>query len=207
MIPASPTDFDNWSPLTPQQVAALFQAFSGPWWVAGGWAIDLFIGRQTRPHEDIDIAVLRCDQHVVHDALPGWVLYAVDPPGTLRPWRRTETLPLSVNNIWCRPSPDEPWGLQVLLENADGDRWCYRRDARITRPVASLGEERDGVPAISPEVQLLYKSKGLRPRDEHDFSHALPLLDPRRKEWLAAALSIIQPDHPWLPLLREDRQP
>ncbi|MDP8909269.1 MAG: amino acid transporter [Chloroflexota bacterium] len=207
MIPASPTDFDNWSPLTPQQVGALFQAFSGPWWMAGGWAIDLFIGRQTRPHEDIDIAVLRRDQHAVHDALPGWLLYAVDPPGTLRPWRRTETLPLAVNNIWCRPWPGEPWGLQVLLEDTNGDRWSYRRDARITRPVASLGEERDGIPAISPKVQLLYKSKGLRPRDEHDFAHALPLLDQAQRDWLAGALAITQAGHRWLPLLREDHHP
>ena len=29
------------------------------WWVAGGWALDLFLGRMTRPHHDVDVAILR----------------------------------------------------------------------------------------------------------------------------------------------------
>jgi hypothetical protein len=33
--------------------------FPGPWGVGGGWAIDLFIGRKTRPHANVDIAILR----------------------------------------------------------------------------------------------------------------------------------------------------
>ncbi|MFF1908028.1 nucleotidyltransferase domain-containing protein [Kitasatospora sp. NPDC058218] len=29
----------------------------GPWYVAGGWAVDLFRGEQTRGHGDLEIAV------------------------------------------------------------------------------------------------------------------------------------------------------
>jgi len=35
--------------------------FKGFWCVAGGWAIDMFLGKQTRPHEDMEIVVLRRD--------------------------------------------------------------------------------------------------------------------------------------------------
>ena len=58
-------------------------------------------------------------------------------------------------------------------------------------------------PVLAPEVQLLYKSKSLRPRDEHDFANTLPLLNQERREWLAAALVLTRSDHPWLLLLRE----
>ncbi|MFC4147536.1 nucleotidyltransferase domain-containing protein [Micromonospora mangrovi] len=40
------------------QVTALLAEFDGlPVWVAGGWAVDAIVGRQTRPHGDLDLAV------------------------------------------------------------------------------------------------------------------------------------------------------
>jgi Aminoglycoside-2''-adenylyltransferase len=32
-----------------------------PWCIVGGWAIDLWLEEHTRPHEDIEISVLRED--------------------------------------------------------------------------------------------------------------------------------------------------
>ena len=45
---------------------------AAPWWVAGGWAIDLTLGHQTRKHEDLDVLVLRRDQAWVREELLGW---------------------------------------------------------------------------------------------------------------------------------------
>src|SRR5215204_800707 len=44
-------------------------------WFFGGWAVDLWVGRLTRPHDDIDVLVWRHDETRVHDALrtAGWV--------------------------------------------------------------------------------------------------------------------------------------
>ena len=44
-------------------------------WFFGGWAVDLWVGRLTRPHDDIDVLVWRRDESGVHDALTGagWV--------------------------------------------------------------------------------------------------------------------------------------
>jgi hypothetical protein len=36
--------------------------FGRPWAIAGGWALDLYFGFETRPHADVDIAILRPDQ-------------------------------------------------------------------------------------------------------------------------------------------------
>jgi len=74
-----------------RDLAPLLAGMAFPWWVAGGWAIDLFVGHQTRLHDDLDVLVLRRDQLAVHQALRGWDLHAADPPGTLRPWAPGET--------------------------------------------------------------------------------------------------------------------
>jgi hypothetical protein len=44
-------------------------------WFFGGWAVDLWVGRLTRPHDDIDVLVWRRDEARVHEALQGagWV--------------------------------------------------------------------------------------------------------------------------------------
>lgn len=44
-------------------------------WFFGGWAVDLWVGRPTRPHEDIDAMVWRHDEAKVHQALQGagWI--------------------------------------------------------------------------------------------------------------------------------------
>ncbi|MGN6408289.1 MAG: nucleotidyltransferase domain-containing protein [Curtobacterium sp.] len=40
-------------------VADALDAAEVRWWVAGGWAVDAVVGRQTRPHEDLDLVVDR----------------------------------------------------------------------------------------------------------------------------------------------------
>jgi Aminoglycoside-2''-adenylyltransferase len=51
----------QWQLWNPDKAATCFAALHVPWWIAGGWAIDLFLGRQTREHEDLDVLILRRD--------------------------------------------------------------------------------------------------------------------------------------------------
>ncbi len=187
-----------WAPLLPQQAGTLFAAQRCPWWIAGGWALDLFIGRQTRDHGDLDVEVLRRDQTEVQRFLVGWDLHTA-ASGVLRPWPPGERLGDEIDSIWCRPTPEAPWALQVMFARARGGDWVYRRQMEITRP---LGETRlrtpDGLPFLAPEIQLLYKSKAPRPKDETDFAMIHSLLDTQRKRWLVHALTRTHPDHPWL---------
>nr|WP_202805713.1 amino acid transporter [Actinopolymorpha alba] len=130
--------------------------------------------------------------------LEGWDIQAADPPGTLRPWHAGEWLPESVHDIWCRERPDGPWRLQVMLDKADGDEWISRRDARIHRPISSLGLlTENGTPILAPEVQLFYKAKRALTKDEIDLAAALPSLTPDARRWLDHALAVTAPDHPW----------
>src|SRR4029078_7200191 len=44
------------------------------WWIPGGWALDLWLGRTTRDHADLDIATLRRSQRMFWDRLADWDL-------------------------------------------------------------------------------------------------------------------------------------
>lgn len=191
-------DLGSWEHFPPDRMAELFGRLTTPWWIAGGYAIEFFLGRSIREHGDIDVLLLRRDQHEVHRVLAGWDIHAADPPGGLRPWHAGEQLPAGVHDIWCREHPGGPWRIQVMLDEADGDEWHSRRDARIHRPVSSLGvRTTTGMPILAPEIQLFYKAKDTRPKDEVDFAAALPFLDEDRRRWLDAALSVTRPDHRW----------
>jgi hypothetical protein len=51
-----------WEPLDVEEVSRLLAAAPFPWWISGATAIDLFLGRETRSHADLDVGVLRRDQ-------------------------------------------------------------------------------------------------------------------------------------------------
>jgi hypothetical protein len=59
---------------------------------------------------------------------------------------------------------------------------------RRVRPLAELAVEEGDIRWVVPEVQLLYKSKGTRPRDEADFEAVLPTLSDEQRRWLDQAL-------------------
>ncbi|AKT51650.1 nucleotidyltransferase domain-containing protein [Arsenicicoccus sp. oral taxon 190] len=68
----------RWEPLSPQDAAQWMAPADCFWAIAGGWALDLHLGEQTREHADLDILVLRRDQWVVQVKSAG-VVYEVDP--------------------------------------------------------------------------------------------------------------------------------
>ncbi|WP_055483843.1 nucleotidyltransferase domain-containing protein [Sphaerimonospora mesophila] len=200
-MPRIETLWGPWEPAPLTEVVALFQGLAVPWWVSGGYAIELAVGRSYREHADVDISVLRRDQQAVRALLAGWDVHAADPPG-LRPWPMDEVLPGHVHDIWVREHPGGPWRFQLMLDEADGEMWVYRRDPRIRRPLSTLTIVDNGVARIAPEVQLLFKAKDPRPKDELDFTEVLPVLDRVRRGWLDEALAVAYGDHPWRARLR-----
>jgi hypothetical protein len=190
-----PPALDDWAPLTPAEVATLFVDYHRSWRIAGGWAIDLFAGEPYRSHADIDVEVDRNDLGLLHDALPGWILYAANRVVTL--WSAGEPFPDDTTDIWCR-RPGRPWEMQLMTAYTASDEWAYKRDSRIRGPLAERTLLLDGLPVIAPEIQLLYKSKRPgRPKDEQDFATVLPHLSGSQRAWLDAALAIVDPKHPW----------
>lgn len=197
--PAPAASLGTWEPAPLAEVVRLFSGLRCPWWIAGGHAIELAVGHAFRTHGDIDVLLLRHDQLAAQRVLAGWEWWAADPPGTLRPWAAGELLPVGVHDIWCRPGPGAPWRIQVMLDESHDGEWTSRRDARVHRPVHELGvTSAEGVPYLSPEVQLYYKARAPRPKDEADFTAMLPLLTEERRDWLAEAISLVYGTRPWL---------
>jgi hypothetical protein len=91
-----------------------------------------------------------------------------------------------------------------MLDESSGDDWVSRRDERIRRPITSIGLATDrGIPYLAPEIQLFYKAKNPRPRDEADLAAALPVLTQAQRQWLSDTLSLVYgPAHPWRTCLR-----
>jgi hypothetical protein len=193
-----------------QHAQQLFAAYPKPFWVAGGWAIDLFTGTTHRAHSDLDILVLARDlpdlaatfthhQLIVEDAATGqhhdW-----DPDQPLQPGPHTLIFPDSTG-AGCP--------VQILLAATDGDHWVYHRGSgRIRRPLTDIIlTTTDGLRVLAPEIVLLFKSRSLRDKDHHDFNAAVDHLGPHRARWLHDHIKPWRPDHPWLPALQQATHP
>jgi hypothetical protein len=198
-----PAETGKWQIVKPEEAVAWLSSVTVPWWVAGGWALDLFVGKQTRDHGDLDIGVLRRDSMHLLDALSSWeVCEAKD--GTLT---RLGAAPRAdVNSLWCRPLGTTSWTIEVLLDASDDDFWVFRRQTHIRRRLSEvIRRNPHGIPYLAPEVQLLYKARSMRPRDEADFDHIAPQLDFAARRWLRDSLLGTDPTHAWISAL-DDRE-
>jgi hypothetical protein len=185
----------------PAKVQSLMQTFERDWCIAGGWAIDLFLGQQTRVHDDIEIAIFREDQFALQNYLSDWNLQKADH-GQLLEWKSGEYLELPVHGIHCFNQTAEISFLEVLLNERRDEVWQFRRNRNITKPLSDLYlTDHQGIKFLRPEVVLLYKSKNPRQKDEQDFEKTLNHLSPESKEWLKNALSLCDTENHWLPSL------
>ncbi len=201
-----PDQSTAWERLSPHALATLLRNLDVPWWVAGGWAIDLFLGRQTRDHRDIDVALLRRDQAGLVSRLPGWQFAYATARQTLVPWHGEQLAP-PIHGIWARRSGASvgPWTCEFLLNETTRWEWVYRRHEAVRLPIDEIGGNRDGVPYLRPEIVLLFKSTDLSATNEADFAAALPALDVAARRWLARSLDACRPGHPWRPELGATR--
>jgi hypothetical protein len=192
----------KWLPLEPREAAKLLEGLSVPWWIAGGWAIDLFLGRRTRTHADTDIALLRGTEPALAGCLPSWDIQIAHEGGFI-PWDGGP-MERPYHQFLARPGAESPWATEFMLEEHADDVWVYRRDARVTLSIAALGRKTvDGVPYICPEVALLYKARGKGiERNAADFESAVAALSPKARGWLLDALLIAHPGHAWIERLR-----
>jgi Aminoglycoside-2''-adenylyltransferase len=190
----------KWNSISPHEAADLFRHSGKPFWIAGGWAIDLFVGRTTRAHADLDIAIRRGDQLATRKSLSDFGFAAADPPGAgvLREVSQDEYLQKPIHNLWVNNKTD--WVFEILLNDFKNGMWIYRRNAEITGPAEDFGwKHHDGFLVIAPEIQLLYKAATPRAKDTLDFETALPYLSVLAKDRLRKWIQLSSgPNHPWL---------
>lgn len=182
---------------TPSEVVQRLAGIDTPWYVAAGWALDLFRGRQTRVHGDIEIAIPAASFPEVRNRFPGYVFDAVDSG---RIWAdATPDVLAAVHQTWLRDPATGSYLLDVFREPHDGDTWICRRDVRIRFPYRDIiRHTEDGIPYLAPELVLLFKAKHARPKDQADFDGTVPHLTSTQRETLAELLARAYPGHPWL---------
>lgn len=200
------TPWGVWDHLPLDEVVSLFRGLNVPWWVAGGYAIDAVAGEGRRDHDDVDIGVFEADQLAVRQHLAEWELHFADPPGKLQPWTRHEWLAPHVHDIWVRRDAHDAWRFQLMLNPGGADEFVYRRDERIRLRLQDATHIVGGVRYLAPEVQLLFKSRLPREKDQQDFRDCLSVLNAARSQWLADALTLVDPANPWLGELPRARE-
>ncbi|MFD0407907.1 nucleotidyltransferase domain-containing protein [Kitasatospora sp. NPDC127116] len=185
---------------TPSEVAHRLAGIGTPWYVAAGWALDLFRGRRTRAHGDIEIAIPAAGFPEIRSRFPRCVF---DAAGSGRIWEDAAPEVLAaVHQTWLRDPVTGNYLLDVFREPHDGDTWICRRDETIRLPYRDIIlRTRDGIPYLAPELVLLFKAKHVRRKDQSDFDATVPHMTPAQRGTLTELLARVHPGHPWIAAL------
>lgn len=200
--------------------------FERPWALCGGWAVDSWLGRVTRPHGDIDITVFEDDQRALFDYLTGWNLVAhdaVEPEATTQWTGRTLTLPAHLHarepgaenaelvRLWVTPpytQAKDDRDFEFIVNERSGDAWLLHPEPKVALAHSDCVRDSPwGVQAFAPEVIAFFKATAYfghkklwaRPHDITDFEELVALLDNERRAWLRDSIAALHPGHPWLP--------
>ena len=189
-----------WDPWTPGEVAGRLAGASLRWYVVAGWAIDLFLGRVTRAHEDIEIGIPAGSFPVVREALGD---FEFDVVGSGRRWPLDSPAFAEHFQTWVRSPATGQYHLDVFRDPHEGETWLCRRNTSIRVPYHELVLiDRNSIPFMSPEIVLLFKAKYNRDKDRADLNLVLPLLESSQLCWLSEKLEMLHPGHPWLEKLQ-----
>ncbi|WP_305752636.1 nucleotidyltransferase domain-containing protein [Mammaliicoccus sciuri] len=177
----------------------LMKNFKKSWFIAGGWALDLYIGKKTRHHEDIEIGIFRNDQLYLKDYFKGWKFKKI-VNGQVYEWR-DEILELPIHEVYVfNENTNEQ--IEILLNELNNNEWVYRRDLRITKPLNTTFSYTDlGIPYLNPEIVLLFKTSHTREKDNQDFKFFINQLNDKKREWLSKNLKLTNPNHKWIDYL------
>jgi Aminoglycoside-2''-adenylyltransferase len=194
----------TWQAWSPADITRLLAGVRVPWYVAGGWAIDLFCGHQTREHGDLEIAVPAPDLGAIRDALAG---YEFEVIGAGLAWPLDSPAFDVMHQTWVREPGGGAYRLDVFREPQRDGAWACRRDETIMLPYEKIIRRTEsGIPYLAPQIGLLFKAKwAAEPKNQADLETALPLLDGDCVVWLRWALRRVHPGHRWIGVLGDPR--
>jgi hypothetical protein len=86
----------------PQQIASRLEGVDVPWYVAAGWAIDLFLGGDHREHEDLEIAVPNARIDEVGAVFPELEFCVITGPEEATPLTEARDRVADTHQTWVR---------------------------------------------------------------------------------------------------------
>ncbi|MGL5380091.1 nucleotidyltransferase domain-containing protein [Clostridium sp.] len=163
------------------EVRKLMENMVDEWAICGGDAIDLVVGKNTRLHKDIDIAVFWNDREQLIDNFlnNGWRIFEPDN-GLLREILSSQDDLCTEDNLWCikvnsnsyeiknvydnfykitteRKHQDIMDFIELLFNKKEEDLFIYKRNPNINLSNA-IHYTKEKIPYLAPEMVLLYKS-------------------------------------------------
>ena len=191
----------------------------------GGWAIDLFIGAETRKHGDIDILAYWPERDTIIQRMQslGFQVYEMLGGGKVHHITDIRHQSKMKRNIFCCTQDCE---LVHLFETDEADTYfldfqhtgqtklnyieflfndkedadlLYARNPAVRLPLSDAILYRDHLPYLAPEMCLLYKSTDTeREGYQSDYDHAVARMSQCQKHWLDRALTVMYPEgHKW----------
>ena len=193
--------------------------------ICGGHAIDLFLGKKTRPHKDLDVIIYWEDRNriVQHMLNEGWEIY--EPIGTphLHKINSTSDQMRVKSNIWCIKPTNQHYEcteyekdmfaikfdnseqtdldyIEFLFNTKTNEYFLYSRNHDVKLELNKAVLHIENIPCLAPEMVLLYKSTAAdEPEYQLDFDNTLVKLDNEQLSWLKESLTAMFPDgHKWL---------
>jgi len=168
------------------KVKSIMDKFGYPWFIVGGWAIDLFLDKETRIHSDLEIGIYRKHQMHMYRYFESSKKYFINNKSRIgkhekKEWNK-QYLQLPIHEIYVEHKGVE---IEVLLNERDEDNWVYRRNTAIKldeRKAILFTDKR--IPYLCPEAVLLYKTQELREKDCEDIANASRKMNETQIQWL-----------------------
>jgi lincosamide nucleotidyltransferase A/C/D/E len=122
-------------------------------WIGGGWGIDALVGRQTRPHADLDIVVLEAETTLAALEAAGFEVVVDWSPGRVAV-RRTDGAEVDVHPIVFLPDGS------AVQTTHEGVEYVYPANGFATGRIG--GRE---VPCITAALQVAFHG-GYEPQEK-----------------------------------------
>ncbi|MFC5406456.1 nucleotidyltransferase domain-containing protein [Cohnella soli] len=179
------------------KIELLMKSFERPWFIAGGWTIDLALDEVTRAHKDMDICIFRSDIEYAISYFQDWDIHvAVPGESRLEPYKKISDLELPRYCLHLFKGNDF---LEILATELIGDEVIFRKNRNITMHISNFIKGSIERPFVNPAWQLLFKSLSTRIEDEHDFKIYIERMnDDQLKKWLLESMIISNGNKDWI---------
>ena len=192
----------------------------------GGWAIDLFLGHESRKHGDIDVLAFwtERDEIILYMQSLGFDVYEMLGSGKAHHITDIAIQMKCKRNIFCCKANCDLIRLsktaekdiftidfrsvgqtklnfiEFLFNDKSETDLLYARNHNIKRDLKDAILFHSGIPYLAPEICLLYKSTDTeRSGYQQDFDLAVCRMDSAQRDWLNQALLYLYPEgHKWI---------
>jgi hypothetical protein len=168
------------------KIKSIMDKFGYPWFIAGEWAIDLFLNDETQVHNDIEIGIYRKNQMQLFRFFDKQRKYYIDNRNTFgkhekHEWNK-EYLQFPIHEIYIRYEESE---IEVLLNEKDSDNWIYGKNSKVRldeKKVIQFTENE--IPYLCPEIILFQKIEDIGIKAIDNTSKIIIKMNDSQRNWL-----------------------